>query len=53
MCSEKLTDCQRVRMRMESLAYVMREYRGTHTFWTAYMRLNDLALVYRNLRGDA
>lgn len=55
MSSEKLTDCQRVRMRMESLGAVMRENRRVNkdVFWRALMRLHKLAIVYHDLRGDA
>lgn len=55
MCSEKLTDCQRMRMRMESLGAVMRENRciNKDVFWRVLMRLHKLAIAYHDLRGDA
>lgn len=54
MCSEKLTDCQRVRMLMLALAQVLRENRHNGVVaMRALVRLHKLADQYRGMRGDA
>lgn len=54
MSSEKLTDCQRLRLRMLALAQVIRENKHNGVVaMRALVRLHGLADQYRAMREDA